>query len=39
MEKIVRILEQSALQTKSYTDKKTGEQKVMNAVTLKMAEF
>ena len=33
MEKIVRILEQSALQTKSYTDKKTGEQKVMNAVT------
>ena len=38
MEKIVRILEQSALQTKSYTDKKTGEQKVMNAVTLKMAD-
>ena len=38
MEKIVRILEQSALVTRTYPDKKTGEQKVMNAVTLKMAD-
>ena len=33
MEKTVRILEQSALSTRKYTDKKTGQEKVMNAVT------
>ena len=31
MEKTVRILEQSALSTKKYTDKKTGQERVMNA--------
>ena len=36
MELTVRILSQSALSTRQYTDKKTGEQKVINSVTLKM---
>ena len=38
MEKTVRILEQSGLSTKEYTDKKTGQKKVMNAVTLKLTD-
>ena len=33
MEKTVRILEQSALSTRKYIDKKSGQEKVMNAVT------
>ena len=36
MEKTVRILEQSALSTRKYTDKKSGQEKVMNAVTFKL---
>ena len=31
MEKTVRILEQSALSTRKYIDKKSGQEKVMNA--------
>ena len=38
MEKIVRILNQSALASRKYQDKKTGEQKVINAVTLKLTD-
>ena len=38
MEKTVRILEQSALSTKKYTDKKTGQERVMNAVTFKLTD-
>lgn len=38
MEKIVRILNQSALVTRQYPDKKTGEQKVMNTVALKLTD-
>lgn len=38
MEKTIRIIRQSALTQRQYTDKKTGEQKVMNAVTLKMTD-
>ena len=38
MERIVRILNQSPLSTRQYMDKKTGEQKVMNAVTLKLTD-
>jgi hypothetical protein len=37
MESIVRILNQSELTTRQYQDKKTGEQKVMNSVTLKLS--
>lgn len=37
MESIVRILNQSELTTRQYQDKKTGEQKVMNTVTLKLS--
>lgn len=36
MEATVRILNQSQLTQRQYTDKKTGEPKVMNTVTLKM---
>ena len=36
MESLVRILNQSALTQRQYQDKKTGEQKVMNTVTLKL---
>ena len=36
MEKTVRILEQSALSTRKYNDKKTGQEKVMNAVKDKL---
>ena len=38
MEKTVRILNQSGLITRQYPDKKTGEQKVMNSVTLKLTD-
>ena len=38
MEKIVRIMNQSPLAQRQYTDKKTGEQKVMNSVTLKLTD-
>ena len=38
MEKTVRILDQSALSTRKYTDKKTGQEKVMNAVTFKLTD-
>ena len=38
MEKTVRILSQSALQSRQYVDKKTGEQKVMNSVQLKLSD-
>ena len=36
MEATVRILNQSGLNTREYTDKKTGEQKVINTVVLKL---
>ena len=36
MEALVRILNQSTLTQRQYQDKKTGEQKVMNTVTLKL---
>ena len=38
MERIVRILSQSPLATRQYMDRKTGEQKVMNSVTLKLTD-
>jgi len=38
MEKIVRILNQSPLATRQYMDKKTGEQKVINSVSLKLTD-
>ena len=38
MERIVRILNQSGLTTRQYQDKKTGEQKVMNSVILKLTD-
>ena len=38
MERIVRILNQSPLATRQYQDRKTGEQKVINAVTLKLSD-
>ena len=38
MERIVRILNQSPLATRLYMDKKTGEQKVINSVTLKLTD-
>ena len=34
MEATVRILNQSGLMTRQYLDKKTGDQKVINSVTL-----
>lgn len=36
MECLVRILNQSPLTTRQYQDRKTGEQKVINSVTLKL---
>ena len=36
MELTVRILSQSELMTREYKDKKTGEKKVINCVTLKL---
>ena len=38
MEATVRILNQSGLNTREYTDKKTGEQKVINTVVLKLTD-
>ena len=38
MERIVRILNQSPLATRQYMDRKTGEQRVMNSVTLKLTD-
>ncbi len=38
MERIVRILNQSPLATRRYVDKKTGEQKVVNSVSLKLTD-
>ena len=38
MEKTVRILEQSGLQQRNYTDRKTGEKKVINFVQLKLTD-
>ena len=38
METTVRVIQQSALTTRQYQDKKTGEQKVMNSVTLKLTD-
>ena len=38
MEATVRILNQSGLMTRQYLDKKTGEQKVINYVTLKLSD-
>lgn len=38
MEKTVRILEQSALSTRKYTDKESGQEKVVNAVTFRLTD-
>ena len=38
METTVRILNQSGLITRQYTDKKTGEQKCINSVMLKLTD-
>ena len=38
MEATVRILNQSGLMTRQYLDKKTGDQKVINSVTLKLPD-
>ena len=38
MEATVRILNQSGLMTRQYLDKKTGDQKVFNSVTLKLTD-
>lgn len=38
MEATVRILNQSGLMTRQYLDKKTGYQKVINSVTLKLTD-
>ena len=38
MEATVRILNQSGLITRQYLDKKTGDQKVINSVTLKLTD-
>ena len=38
MEKTVRIINQSALQTRKFMDRKTGEERVMNSVTLKLTD-
>lgn len=38
MEKTVRILNQSGLNTRQYQDKKSGEQKIINSVTLKLTD-
>ena len=38
MERTVRILQQSPLTTRQYMDRKTGEQKVINTVTLKLTD-
>ena len=38
MEATVRILNQSGLMTRQYLDKNTGDQKVINSVTLKLTD-
>ena len=38
MEATVRILNQSSLMTRQYLDKKTGDRKVINSVTLKLTD-
>ena len=38
MEKTFRILNQSALMTRQYVDRKTGEQKMINSVSLKLTD-
>ena len=38
MEATVRILNQSGLMTRQYLDKKTGDRKVINSVTLKLTD-
>ena len=38
MERIVRILNQSPLATRQYMDRKTGEQKVIYTITLKLTD-
>ena len=38
MEKIVRIMSQSPLATRQYTDRKTGTEKVMNSVALHLTD-
>ena len=38
MESLVRILNQSQLTQRQYTDKKTGEPKVMNSISLKLTD-
>ncbi len=38
MERIVRILNQSPLATRQYMDRKMGEQRVINSVTLKLTD-
>ncbi len=38
MEKIVRILDQSELVTRQYTDKKTGQPREMKSVTFKLTD-
>lgn len=36
MEALVRIIQQNPLTTREYTDKKTGEKRVINSVSLKL---
>lgn len=38
MEKTVRIVNQSQLTSRQYMDRKTGEQKVINSITLKLTD-
>ena len=38
MERIVRIVQLSPLATRQYMDRKTGDQKVINTITLKMTD-
>ena len=38
MEKTVRIVNQSQLTSRQYMDRKTGDQKVINSVTLKLTD-
>ena len=38
MERTVRIMQQSPLVTRKYMDRKTGDQKVINTVTLKLTD-
>lgn len=38
MERIVRILNQSALVTREYTDNKTGTKRTINSVTLRLTD-